>query len=206
MALLKSRATDLHRARAAALVVAAAALILAGCGSGADGGETTTTTSPTQTETSGGIDALDGASTAPVTWAGASTEIALLTDVRVARHEGYDRVVFEFRHDVPGYDIRYVEPPVQADGSGAEVAVAGNAILRVRMDPALDADLTQENAPLTYTGPMRFHPGTPEVVELVRTGGFESVLTWAIGLNEQDDFRVGRLQNPPRLVIDIRNH
>ncbi len=196
----------MHRVRAAAVVIAAAALLLAGCGSGADGGETTPATSPTRTVTSGRIDTLEGASTAPVTWAGASTGIALLTDVRVARHEGYDRIVFEFRQEVPGYDIRYVDPPVRADGSGAEVAVAGNAILRVRMEPALDADLTQESAPRTYTGPTRFRPDTPEVVELVRVGGFESVLVWAIGLNDRVDFRVLRMQDPPRLVVDLRNH
>ena len=213
MGLLHTKAPDMHRETAGALVVAAAALLLAaaallvaGCGSGDGGGETTTATSPAPAETSGGIDTLEGASTAPVTWAGASTQTALLSDVRAARHEGYDRVVFEFRQEVPGYDIRYVEPPVQADGSGAEVAVAGNAILRVRMEPALDADLTQEDAPLSYTGPMRFSPGTPEVVELVRTGGYESVLTWVIGLNDRADFRVLRLQDPPRLVIDLRNH
>ena len=37
-----------------------------------------------------------------------ATAIALLTDVRAARHPGFDRVVFEFRNGVPGYDVRYV--------------------------------------------------------------------------------------------------
>ncbi len=125
---------------------------------------------------------LEGASTEPVIWKGTSAETALLTDARAARHPGYDRVVFEFRSGVPGYDVRYVEPPVRADGSGDEVAVAGGAVLRVRMEPALDADLTQESAPRSYTGPTRFSPDTRAVVELVRTGGFEAVLTWAIGV------------------------
>ena len=74
------------------------------------------------------------------------------------------------------------------------------------MGNALDADLAEEGAPPTYTGPNRFSPGTPEVIELVRTGGFEGVLTWAIGLNDRVDFRVLTLQDPPRLVIDVRNH
>jgi hypothetical protein len=37
-------------------------------------------------------------------------------------------------------------------------------------------------------------------------GGFEGVLTWAVGLQDPVDFRVTTLQSPPRLVIDFRNH
>ena len=158
---------------------------------------TTTSTTPAP--------ALEGASTAPSVWQGGSTTTKLLTDVRAAPHAGYDRVVFEFRNGVPGYDVRYVERPVRADGSGSEVTVAGGAVLRVRMEPALDADLTQESAPPTYTGPTRFSPGTTAVVELVRTGGFEAVLTWAIGVESEQPFRVTRLESPARIVIDVRS-
>ncbi|MGZ8695203.1 MAG: AMIN-like domain-containing (lipo)protein, partial [Gaiellaceae bacterium] len=142
----------------------------------------------------------------PVTVPATNEETALLTDVRAARHEGYDRVVFEFGNVLPGYDVRYVAKPVHADGSGHVVPVAGNHVVQVRMENALDADLTQESAPPTYTGPQRFSPPTPELVELVRTGGFEAVLTWAAGLNDRVDFRVLTLQGQPRLVVDFRNH
>ena len=84
------------------------------------------------------------------------TETALLTDVRGARHAGFDRVVFEFRNGVPGYEVGYVERPIRRGRLRREVAVAGGAVLVVRMEPALDADLTQEAAPRTYTGPARF--------------------------------------------------
>ena len=83
--------------------------------------------------------------------------------------------------------------------------MAGGAVLRVRMEPALDADLTQESAPRTYTGPTRFSPETTAVVELVRTGGFEAVLTWVIGVESEQPFRVTRLESPARIVIDIRS-
>ena len=43
----------------------------------------------------------------PVVVEATNRDTALLTDVRAARHEGYDRVVFEFRNAVPGYDVRY---------------------------------------------------------------------------------------------------
>ena len=141
----------------------------------------------------------------PVVVKGTSEEVALLTHVRAARHEGYDRVVFEFRNVAPGYDVRYVQKPVHADGSGAEVPVEGGAVLLVRMEPALDADLTQESAPRTYLGPQRFSPDTAAIEELVRTGGFVAVLTWAVGVDQKRPFKVTRLESPARIVIDVEN-
>lgn len=183
------------------LLMTVAALLLGGCGGKDDEPPVTTATTTTVTTTTPPV--LEGASTTPVVWSSSITETALLRGVRAASHEGYDRVVFEFRNGVPGYDVRYLEPPILADGSGAEVRVAGGAALVVRMEPALDADLTQESAPATYTGPTRFSPSTPVVVELVRTGGFEAVLTWAVGVEEERPFRVTRLEDPARIVIDV---
>jgi hypothetical protein len=178
-----------------ALVLVGFALLLAGCG-GND--EATSTEEETQSD-----QVLTDASTDPVVEKGASTQTALLTAIRVARQQGYERVVFEFANDVPGYDVRYVERPVLADGSGEAVEVAGTHVLLVRMEPALDADLTQESAPKTYTGPTRFSPDTSTIAELVRTGGFEAVLSWAIGTHAEAPFVVSTLEGPPRLVIDL---
>ena len=209
----------------AVLATLAVAALLAACGSDDSSGPATTatTTTPAATEpattsappattdvvppaTVDGNDPMDDASTDPVTVPATNTATALLTDVRTARREGYDRLVFVFKNALPGYDVRYVERPIIQDGSGDEMTVAGAAVVQVRMESALDADLEQEGAPPTYTGPTRFSPGTPEVAELVRTGGFEGVLTWAVGLNDRVDFRVLTLRDPPRLVIDFRNH
>lgn len=182
-------------------LVAGIALLLAGCGGKDDEAPAVSTAALATTPAPG----LDGASTGPTVSASPGTETALLTAVRAAPHEGFDRVVFEFSNGVPGADVRYVDPPVRADGSGDVVAVAGKAVLLVRMTPALDADLTLETAPPTYTGPTRFTPATRAVAELVRTGGFEAVLTWAVGVSGKRPFRVVRLDDPPRLVIDVAN-
>jgi hypothetical protein len=184
------------------LLVTIAALLLAGCGGGGYGGSAATATTET-TETTSTTLPLEGATTEPAVVKGTSTDVSLLTDVRAASHDGYDRLVFQFRNTLPGYDVRYVEPPVRADGSGDEVAVDGGAVLVIRMEPALDADLTQESAPQTYKGPTRFSPDTSAVVELVRTGGFEAVLTWAAGVDEKRPFLVTTLESPARLVIDV---
>jgi hypothetical protein len=186
------------------LLAVAAALLLAGCGGKDDEPPLGTTTTVTGTTTSSTTaTGLEGASTEPAVASATDEEVALLTDVRAARHEGYDRVVFEFRNVVPGYDVRYMQKPVHADGSGEEVPVKGTAALVVRMEPALDADLTQESAPRTYLGPQRFTPDAAVVAELVRTGGFEAVLTWAVGVDERRPFKVTHLESPARIVVDV---
>ena len=189
-----------------ALVVTVAALLLAGCGGKDDETSTTTgTTVATDTTATTSTRVLEGAAADPVVVKGTTTDVSLLTAVRAAAHDGYDRLVFQFRNGLPGYDVRYVDRPVVADGSGDEVAVDGGAVLLIRMEPALDADLTRSSAPRTYTGPQRFTPSTAVVVELVRTGGFEAVLTWAAGVDEKRPFLVSTLANPSRLVIDVKS-
>ena len=117
--------------------------------------------------------------------------------LRPGRHSSIDPC------DVDGERIRV---DIHQDGSGRIVPIAGNHVVRVRMENALDADLTQPTAPSTYAGPGRFRPGTPAVVELARAGGFEGVLTWVAGLQDRVDLRVRTLTAPARLVVDFRNH
>jgi hypothetical protein len=187
----------MNRGRAAVLS-AIGILLLAGCGDKENPQPTGTTTNETTNEAG----ALLGGSTRPKAVKSTNTETALLTDVRVGRHPSFDRVVFEFRNSLPGYDVSYVKRPVREDPSGRVVKVAGRFVLEVVMRNALDADLSQESAPRTYTGPNRLKPGTRQIAELVRAGGFEAVLTWVAGLNNRTPFRVDRLQDPPRLVVD----
>jgi hypothetical protein len=196
------------------LVIGALALTLAGCGSSGDDGEPAaepppaTTTTGTTAETTEGIDPLEGAGTGPVEGDPTGDETALLERVAIGRHEGYDRVVFQFRNHVPGYRVEYVQPPIKEDGSGNVVQVKGNAFVEVRMEPASGFDLTTGEGELVYKGPRRIDAaaaGTAVVRDVVRTGDFEAVLTWAIGLEEKVDFRVTTTKSPARLIVDFRN-
>ena len=196
-----------------ALAAIACGVLTAGCGGSSGGSATspttiapTTATTRSTTTSATGIDRMPGAGTTPVVVRATNRRTALLTAVRAARHAGYDRVVFQFRNALPGYDVRYVSRPVHQDGSGRVVPVKGAHVVRVRMENALDADLTKPTAPMTYLGPRRFSPPTPEIAELVDVGGFEGILTWAAGLHDRVDFRVTTLKAPPRLVVDFRNH
>ena len=189
--------------------------VSSGCGgsdksSNPSGGYSLPAPAPTTTITStGGIDPLEGASTTPVEGAAKGSDTALLERVAVGRHEGYDRVVFQFRNALPGYKVEYVLPPLKEDGSGNPVTIKGNALVVVRMEPASGFDLNTGEGVMTYKGPKRIDgssSGTSVVQEVVRAGDFEAVLTWAIGLSDKVDFRVRTATSPSRLIVDFRNH
>ena len=70
-------------------------------------------------------------------------------------------------------------------------------------------DLNAGEGQLVYKGSPRIEgkdSGTSMVAEVVRTGDFESVLTWVVGLGAKVDFRVRTLSAPARLVVDFRDH
>ena len=187
-----------------ARVVTAATLALVGLGcAGSNDDETTSIpTTPTTAPTTTG-ETFEGG-TGTVTAPAEVAETALLERVAVAGHDGYDRVVFQFRNGLPGYLVEYVEPPLREDGSGNLVELDGEALVVVRMEPASGFDLSVPEGEMIYTGPRRIAgDGTSVVREVVRTGDFEAVLTWAVGLGERVPFRVLTLDDPARIVVDF---
>lgn len=130
---------------------------------------------------------------------------ALLQDVRVAAHEGYERIVFEFTATTrPGYRIQWVDGPITADGSGEPVEVAGSAHLEVIMQPASGFDTEAGVAVYTKADRVSVKDQTKLITDLVRTGDFEAVLTWVAGARERVPFTVSTLRAPTRLVIDLQ--
>ena len=196
--------------RAALVAFAAAlALVAAACGgSGQAGGETISSTATTAS--TGGIDAMPGASTNPVTSTATAAETALMKGLAVGRHQGYDRVTFTFKNTAPGYRVAYVQPPFHSGRLRQD-----RPRRRVRVRPGahgarlgLRPRYRRGGAPV-YKGPKRISgadAGTSVVQDVVRTGDFEAVLTWMIGLLDPVDFRVLTLASPPRLAVDFRNH
>lgn len=193
-------------------LVVAALLVSSGCGSAKQGRPAGTGSATTVTVTStstGGTTTLEGAATTPVLGQASGQGTALLERIAIGHHEGYDRVVFQFRKGLPGYRVEYVQPPLKEDGSGNPVEVQGGAIVLVRMEPASGFDLGTAEGVMVYKGPKRIEgssAGTSVVLELVRTGDFEAVLSWAVGLTGKVDFRVRTATSPSRLIIDFRNH
>ncbi len=142
------------------------------------------------------------ASTADVSVAG-SDRMAHLASVRLARNDGFDRLVLEFTDLVPGYTIGYRPLPAQEDASGKEIPLPGaNAALRVVLNPATGDGW--DNGTRTYSGPSTVTAGTPVVTQTTAAGDFEAVLTWVVGLRSKVPFRVLKFDGPPRLAIDFQ--
>ena len=126
------------------------------------------------------------------------------TDLRVARHDGYDRIVFEFAQEgmIPHIELRAEGPPFTEDASGNPVDVPGTAflVLTLRGVTARGPD-----GQSTYDGPVVLTPELPAVTSVVRLGDFEDVLTWAIGLTGETCYRIFPVGSPSRFVIDLQH-
>lgn len=178
--------------------------------------ETTTTTTGDDTTgqpsttagngTDNGASSMEGAATTPVSVPWSDSPKAALKSIRVASHEGSDRVVFEFDGAMPGYLVQYVPGPLTEDPSDNPIALKGDKILLVTMS---QASMTKEGADgayeMVYNGPNRIDGPGNSVAELVDAGDFEGMLTWAIGTNGERPFKVTTLESPTRLVIDVKD-
>lgn len=195
-----------------------AALVLTACstddGSAADAGPTSTTTATATTTPAPAedhaVEPVGTPDTAAVQGGGfpaSGRPVAHLTDVRVAGHEDFDRIVLEFDGPrVPSYRVSYVEPPVTEDASGRPVEIDGAAFLEIRTSPAGTVDLSGDRPDQAYDGPDRLAPPDATVVsEVAVTGDVEAQLAWTVGLPERLPFGAAALQDPPRLVVDVRH-
>jgi hypothetical protein len=147
---------------------------------------------------------VSGAATGGVALTDASSHAAdrtsqpTLVGIRAAHHPGFDRMVFVFRGGLPAHEsARYVDRLI-ADGSGDVVRVAGRAILQVRLGNARAH--TDSGAP---TVPARVAFALPNVMTTVRSGDFEGVVTYGIGLAKHTRFDVFTLRRPARVVVDV---
>lgn len=130
-------------------------------------------------------------------------ESVVMAYVRSARHEGFDRVVFEFLGgQLPSYKIEYIDKPVRACGSGDVVPFAGDAWLSVRFSGA------QAHAPEgDATIPMKDRtqsPNLPIIKDLKLICDFEAEVEWVMGNASPNKYRVLELKGPTRLVVDIK--
>ena len=136
---------------------------------------------------------------APAKRALALAATPLLKKIRGASHVGYDRVVFEFDGPVPAnFDVSFV-PEIIGDPQGLPVPVIGQALLGVTFSLANghDEDGNVFTDAITTLG-------LKNVIQVVRSGDFEAVLSFGIGLAKQTEFSVFTLTNPSRVVIDIK--
>jgi hypothetical protein len=204
----------------------ALALVLAGCG-GDDEAASPTTSAPASSSAADGTATGDGAgedgdsgeappdtgddgddsappfpaNTEPDTGEASADALLSVTDIRIGRHEGFDRVVFEADGTgTPGWDVRYVDA-AQSQGSGADIAVEGDAVLQVTITGVgIPADTGVEE----YSGPDRLSSGDAEVVtEVVFDSTFEGQTVSFVGVTEETPFRAYLLEDPARVVLEV---
>ena len=128
-----------------------------------------------------------------------------VTDIRVAEHDGYDRIVFDLDgkgSGEPGWRVEYVDQ-ASDDGSGKAVQVDGDATLQVSLSgTAMPADSGVEEFSRD-----RIEPDDLESVdEIVYRYWFEGYTTAFVGIDEgEQPFRVFLLENPTRVVVDVQH-
>ena len=127
-----------------------------------------------------------------------------VTAVRVARQDGYDRVVFELAGKAAGqagWRVEYVDDP-SSQGSGDPVDVAGEAALSVSITgTGYPMDTGQEEV-----GDDPALPADLQVVEDVVLGAvFEGQYEAFVGTSGEQPFRLFRLSDPERVVLDVKS-
>jgi hypothetical protein len=126
---------------------------------------------------------------------GSQSELYRIT---VGCHQTYDRFVMRFRFAKPGYRVRYVNQVVQ-DGSGLPVTLLGTKRLLVVLPTsrAHSVDGTTSFVPNVLT------PRCPNLRQVKLAGDFEGVVSFGLGLKQKTGFRVFRVTNPTRVVVDV---
>ena len=170
------------------------------------------TDSPTGATGSTGTTEGDGSTAAPAFPANTDPDVAdpsagaalTVTDLRVGRHDGFDRVVYELGGTgTPGWRVEYV-PEAIDDGSGNVFEIAGDGTLQVMISGS--GYPTDTGVP-EYSGPNPLRVAeTDEVEEVALRGVFEGYTQSFIGTDDSDNpFRVYALTNPTRVVVEVRD-
>ena len=194
--------------RLAVLLVLAFALAGCGSGSSSDNGAappTTTSTSPPSMQTVPDCMPPPDASTATKkSSANENRETMYLTSISLGSDKCAAKVLFGFEQQAPGpgYEVSYqpAETAKVEDASGNPVEIDGQAFLVVKLTPAMTAKIDGDQVTKTYTGPNRL-PGTGPIAEVVKTGDFEGVVTWVIGLDRKHLFTTDASDS--QLVVKI---
>lgn len=140
--------------------------------------------------------ALPAFTTAPKT-ASPRGDAAEMYGVAAGCHATYDRFVIRARFATPGYDARYVRRIV-ADPSGQPISLLGAKRIRISFNLAAGHDNRGRNllAP-TLT------PRCPNLLQVKKSGDFEGTVSFGLGLRRATGFRVFRMTNPTRVVVDV---
>ena len=130
--------------------------------------------------------------------------IAIVHNLRVGGHSGYDRVVIDYHGRRPSTQVRFVSKLVQC-GSGNVIAMPGDRVVQIKLEPA---QLQRPSGSIAYRGPgiggtttysLKSIRGVPVAC------AFEGQVVFGVGVrNNVKALRVGFLSDPPRIYVDFR--
>ncbi|TMR96980.1 AMIN-like domain-containing (lipo)protein [Nonomuraea basaltis] len=126
-------------------------------------------------------------------------EPAVVTAVRYAAHQTYDRLVIDLEGDIPGYNVKWVDEFLQ-DGSGKPIDVRGGAYLQLTLFPAHAHD--EDGRPTWKGGPI-YPADLGNLTEVVRTGDFEGRVGIGVVLARQAAFQLREQEEPTQLILDV---
>lgn len=101
------------------------------------------------------------------------------------------------------FTVAPAQPPFTEDASGRTLVVAGSKFLSVRLRGAYGYDPVNTPPRATYTGPTDFTAVVGPVAEIRRTGDFEGVLSWVVGLTRAACPHTTTLASPPTLKVVV---
>jgi hypothetical protein len=202
------------------LVLLAGSVVAAGCartgqpGAANPGGTTVTTppptsatpttpapTTPIPTPPATPLLVWPSRTSAEATHPVAVPPVPVLAHVRVGRHPGYDRIVFQFTGPIPSYRMQPV-PSLAEDGSGAPVWPGSPNLLQIRLQPAQAH--TDSGRPTLTEAELQAAPSLPVLRQYRLIGDFEGVVTYGLRLGlHRPNLHVTELTSPDRLVVDL---
>jgi len=128
---------------------------------------------------------------------GVAGTAATVSSVRIAHHDGYDRLVIGFAttNTMPQYQLtQQATSHFVRDASGQPVTLDGSAGIRAVL----------RYADITPGAPTDLKAALPSIREMAQIGDFERVVSYGVGLATLACFRVLELSGPTRLVIDVQ--
>ncbi len=124
-----------------------------------------------------------------------------LCKVRVAKHKGFDRVVFEFDDGKPQYVIQYLESNIYStDGGDSEIKIAGDVFMLINI-----YGIGVDDPPCKLKNYPKKKLNFPALMQIQEEVWFEGIQDFIIGVKGEKPFRVQELKNPSRLVIDFKH-
>jgi len=128
-----------------------------------------------------------------------------LRTVRVVRQKTFDRLVFEFDGPLPDCRIDYLKSRFYEGEDGRErIRIVGRAFIRIDL-----SQISADEKQLSFSDAKHFLPKgklrLPTLLQMQDKGVGEGHYEFLLGLSARKAYRVTELENPSRVVIDLKH-